>query len=379
MRMNESHNRREYSQYRAQPPAQSLPSIVHTRFLQFIQLNPAPHLATYSTAALIPINTYHTISMSAPSDSNPANQPTTSKPAPQHAPTNSKATKKTTQYTSKLRSAAPLPSDPETARIKACLESGGTAADLAEEGYRVCRLNASLRHELEEAKRALYSPQLNDNDVARINNRIGDAASVKEVAEEAYRVCRVNAHLRKSNKELQRALRQAKKKLAVKDDALSEMRAEYPEMRHLLQHAMDLMKDRANIPANFKKAYSAIMSEDKYDWQPRLGTRKYPRTSAEKNVKGKGKEKVKEKVKEKKDEKKKEPEKTKILLHMDHGKTYDLSKPIADQESEGVEDEVREAEPEPAPSKKRKGGVLEASETKRARVDSDLEDGEIEE
>ncbi|OAL06566.1 hypothetical protein IQ06DRAFT_208658 [Phaeosphaeriaceae sp. SRC1lsM3a] len=302
--------------------------------------------------------------MSAPSDSNPANQPTTSKPAPQHAPANSKATKKTTQYTSKLRSAAPLPSSPETARIKACLESGGTAADLAEEGYRVCRLNASLRRELEEAKRALYSTLLNDNDVARNNNRIDDAASVKEVAEEAYRVCRVNAHLRKSNKELQGALRQAKKKLAVKDDALSEMRAEYPEMRHLLQRAMGLMKDRSNIPANFKKAYSTIMSENKNDWQPRLGTKKYPRTSAEK----------KEKVKEKKDEKKKEPEKTKILLHMDHGKTYDLSKPIADQESE-----VREAEPEPAPSKKRKCGVLEASETKRARVDSDLEDGEIEE
>lgn len=113
----------------------------------------------------------------------------------------SKSVKKP-KYTSKLRSAKPLSDDPESARIKECLESGGTAADVAKEAYRICHENASLRRQLGEAKRALYAPQLNDNDVARINKRISGATSTKEVAEEAYRVCRVNGHLRKSNKEV---------------------------------------------------------------------------------------------------------------------------------------------------------------------------------
>lgn len=332
------------------------------------------HFSFITTTASPSTQLHYTINMSAPNDTVPDNSTTV--PSHAHQPkstgSNSKSTKQP-KYTSKLRSAVPLSSDPETARIKACLESGGTAAEVAEEAYRICHLNASLRLELEEAKRALYSPQLTDNDVARINSRIDDGASIKEVAEEAYRVCRTNAHLRKSSKEVQGALREAKKKLAVKDDALSKMRAEYTEMRHLLHRAHSLMKGRINIPADFRKAYNAIMSEDMYDWQPRLGTKKYPRTSAEEKKKSQdGKEKKEEKEKAK-------PEKPKILLHMEHGKAYDLSKPIADQEAEADEGEVGEAVPRMSPSKKRKSTVLEASETKRARVDSDLEEGEIEE
>ncbi|KAH7401808.1 hypothetical protein DE146DRAFT_780020 [Phaeosphaeria sp. MPI-PUGE-AT-0046c] len=306
--------------------------------------------------------------MSGSNDSSPANSTSASNPAPQSMPTNqnSKTMTMSSKYPSKFHSTTAVPSDPETARIVACLESGGIAADLAEERYRICRLNASLRRELEEAKRALCSPQLTDIDVARINNRIDDGASVKEVAEEAYRVCRINAHLRTANKEVQETLWEAKKKLAVKDDALSEMRAESPELRHLLQRAMSMMKEMVNIPADFRTAYSAIMLQDMHDWQPRLGTKKYYRTSAQKKGKGKAKEK------------KAKPEKTKNLRRMDHGKTYDLSKSIANQD-QGVEGEVSKAKPEPAPSKKRKGTVLEASEPKRARVGSDLEEGEIEE
>lgn len=110
-----------------------------------------------------------------------------------------------------------------------------------------------------------------------------------------------------------------------------------------------------------------------------MGTKKYPRTSAEEKKKKKKKEQKLQSGKEKVKEKLAKPEKLKILLHMDHGKEYDLSKPIADQEEEEEEGEVGEEVPELPPSKKRKGGVLEASETKKARVNSDLEEGEIEE
>jgi hypothetical protein len=124
--------------------------------------------------------------------------------------------------------------DTDTERICPRLVSGGSAVDLAEGGYRLCRMNAKLRDELAEAKREVCAPLLTDNDTVRIQNRVENGNTAKEIANEAYRVCRINAHLRKTAISTHADMREMREKMAVKEDALSEIRFEYPETRELL-------------------------------------------------------------------------------------------------------------------------------------------------
>lgn len=137
----------------------------------------------------------------------------------------SKKNKKANEAGPKLRSADPLRNDSDTTRIQARLASGGTAADPAEEGYRLCGINASLRRELTAAKAV---PLTTDNEAARIKARLDNNATPQDMAEEAYRICRVHAHAKKDKARVQAELREVKKQVAVKDDALAKMRVEYP-------------------------------------------------------------------------------------------------------------------------------------------------------
>jgi hypothetical protein len=84
-------------------------------------------------------------------------------------------------------------------------------------------------------------------------------------------------------------------------------------------------------------------------------------------TKGQGKDKakgqVKGKGKAKEDEKKSEPEKTPFRLHMHNGKTYDLAKPLADQDSEAEDSDdpdVSVSKFDPPVFKKRKGDESDA-------------------
>lgn len=171
-------------------------------------------------------------------------------------------------FTSKLRSTGPLRDDEDSARIRARVANGGTPAQVAEEGYRVCRLNASLRRDLDEARKELHSPLSKDNDSNRIKNRLEGGASAQEIAEKAYRVCRINAHLKKGINGARGELRLDKKEKTVKEDALAEM----PEMRKLLQRAWGLLEQRKiKIPQDLSDAYEALMAPDHGDWQARKG------------------------------------------------------------------------------------------------------------
>ena len=51
-------------------------------------------------------------------------------------------------HTRKLRSSATMDNDPDTQRILARLVNYGTHEEIAEEGFRVCRVNADLRAEV---------------------------------------------------------------------------------------------------------------------------------------------------------------------------------------------------------------------------------------
>ena len=56
--------------------------------------------------------------------------------------------KKSLPYTRKLRSSTPMEYDPDTQRIRARLDNYATPQEIAEEAYRVCRKNAELRKEV---------------------------------------------------------------------------------------------------------------------------------------------------------------------------------------------------------------------------------------
>jgi hypothetical protein len=90
---------------------------------------------------------------------------------------------KSSAYTSKLRSATPMDNDIDTWRIRARLDNYGTPKEIAEEGYRVCRLNASLRRDLEEAQ-----PKLAPRDFGATQDRTyssGSTADVTVIKEQA--------------------------------------------------------------------------------------------------------------------------------------------------------------------------------------------------
>jgi hypothetical protein len=246
----------------------------------------------------------------------------------------------------KLRSANPLLNDSDTALIQARLKSGGTAADIAEEGYRVCYLKASLRRALEQAKSELLSPLAEDNDAARIANRVNDGANEKNIAGEVYRVNRVNDYLREKADKTQAELREAKQKIAVKDEALSGMRPEYREMGNMLQRAWGLLQNKnVRIPKDMANAYASIMSPDLDDWQTHKISKKgaaagkQDKNESQTKAKGNGKgneaskdtraqkKKDGDKGKKKEGEKKSKQEKTNFLLHTQNGKTYDFAIP----------------------------------------------------
>jgi hypothetical protein len=189
----------------------------------------------------------------------------------------------------------------------------------------------------------LHSPLSKDNDSGRIKNRLKGGATAKEIAEEAYRVCRINAQLKKGINGARGELRLNKKEKAVKDDALNEMRAEMLEMRKVLQRAWGLIEQRKiKTPQDSSDAYGVLMDADPFDWQARKGkktdvrlTKKEPdearkkREESQRNESGQGKGKGKAKETQNKTD-----EKVFFLLHTQDGKTYDLRKPMEDEESD---------------------------------------------
>jgi hypothetical protein len=143
----------------------------------------------------------------------------------------------------------------------------------------------------------MAEPMSDDNDTKRIQALLAEGGSalahrkdlVEEINKEACRVRLLNALLKKSADQAEAELREAKAQLheakaqiAVKDDALSEMRAEYPAMRKLLGRTWGFLKSRQiNIPRDLRMAYNALMVPDWHDWQGRNGLRTDSRVSGQ--------------------------------------------------------------------------------------------------
>ncbi|KAI0586933.1 hypothetical protein Alg130_04029 [Pyrenophora tritici-repentis] len=97
-------------------------------------------------------------------------------------------------------------------------------------------------------------PELKDNDTGRIKNRL----------ECAYRVCHINALLRRDLHkayETIRSNREAAKKQVVQEDALNEMRQELFPTRKLVDRFWNLLGQRkVKVPEDLRASYIALKS-----------------------------------------------------------------------------------------------------------------------
>ncbi|KAF1845616.1 uncharacterized protein K460DRAFT_430528 [Cucurbitaria berberidis CBS 394.84] len=174
-----------------------------------------------------------------------------------------------------------------------------------------------------------------DNDTARLKARIDAGASVSEIAQEAYRISRINVYLRKAVQNAKDALRKSgelTKKQAVIEDALNEMRDELLETRKLLGRTWGLLEQRnVTRPADMELAYDALRTRDQNDWQAQKKPKHETRV-AKKNH-GRQQQNKQDKSKGKMKNKKKGDHKVTFLLHTHDGRTYNMRDPPPDNDT----------------------------------------------
>jgi hypothetical protein len=124
------------------------------------------------------------------------------------------------------------------------------------------QLNASPPHGLDNEKGKRVAPLSSDESAAHSKDL------VKDITKEANRVCLQNSRLKKTLNQAEADLRQAKIQLAVKEDALDEMRTEYPVMRKLLERTWGILNSERTytpIPSDMSTAYDALMAPEKIE------------------------------------------------------------------------------------------------------------------
>jgi hypothetical protein len=168
-----------------------------------------------------------------------------------------------------------------------------------------------------------------DNDTERIKSRLKSGASASEIASEAYRVCRMNAYIRRDLAQVRQEVRDDKKKKAAREDALAEMSRELPATRKMLERAWGLLQSRkVKIPDDMKTAYEALMAKDPHDWQANKGPKAQKGAAKVKKQPDKPMTKAEKAAQAKAKQDKSEKKQTTFLLHEPDGETYDARKPI---------------------------------------------------
>ncbi|KAF2854497.1 hypothetical protein T440DRAFT_441532 [Plenodomus tracheiphilus IPT5] len=162
-----------------------------------------------------------------------------------------------------------------------------------------------------------------NKETVRIRACLASDPSISEVAEEAYRLCRVNSYLRKDRKQAQEELRREsasfRSKQAVLDDAIAELREEYPKTRILLDQAWGLLEKRnVRIPSDMKMAYHVLKEPNLHGWQARKGFKRSQTKKAETEILTE----------------KQETKPMRFLLHTHEGKTLNLRDPTANDDSD---------------------------------------------
>jgi hypothetical protein len=168
-----------------------------------------------------------------------------------------------------------------------------------------------------------------DNDTERITAQLNTGASASDMGREAYRLCRINALLRCDVAKLRAELRASKQKQAVMEDALAEMRAELPPMRDLLDRVWRVVPER-KLSGDVKMKYGALRGGDPFERQPGFRQPRVNITRGLRSRKGEGRgEKRMEATGE---------GNTGFLLHTREGEAYDMEdvEPV-DGDDEGDE------------------------------------------
>lgn len=180
----------------------------------------------------------------------------------------------------------------------------------------------------------------------RIRNRLQGGAYAAEVASEGYRVCRINAFLQRDLQQARDEIRKNRidrQRQAVQEDALRELRDELPATRQMLERLWVLLEQRkVKIPDDVKADYQALKPRDSYDWQPRQGAKtvksavaKGQRTETSKTKTERKAERLRvDKLHERLEGKAKQ---TTFLLHTPDGEMYDARKPILIADEAGEE------------------------------------------
>ncbi|CAA9962400.1 hypothetical protein PTMSG1_05775 [Pyrenophora teres f. maculata] len=202
-------------------------------------------------------------------------------------------------------------------------------------------------------------PKLKDNDTGRIKNRLECGATTAEIATEAYRVCHINALLRRDLHQAHKTIRsnrEAAKKQVVQEDALNEMREELLPTRKLVDRFWNLLGQRkVKVPEDLRASYFALKSMSPDDLEPKKAAKAAKKAAEKLKAAVKPLNKAQQRAARKKERERKEREAngtTLFLLHDLDGETYDARKPIAiaeESEEEGeivddVEDEDMTAE-----------------------------------
>lgn len=190
---------------------------------------------------------------------------------------NKRAKNSKSSYTSKLRSAAPIDKDNDTARIKACVDARAPTSEIVEEAYRLCRTNSHIRNDLRKAKDEL------------------------------------------------RLAVQFKKRHAVREDALEEMGEVLLKTQRMLERTWGYMEHRnVKVPADMKAAYKALKTQDFHDWQPKERMKR----NATQPLQEKKNQNATRKQRQKAKKKLANEHQATFLLHTDEGTTRNLRDPV---------------------------------------------------
>ncbi|CAN9327861.1 unnamed protein product [Alternaria alternata] len=198
-------------------------------------------------------------------------------------------------------------------RILARLVNYGTPQEVAEEGFRVCRVNADLRAKLDKVKKvaattaaviatdAITAAALTTAAIAHSSAVSASMAASTSPTAGTIPILKRNTAVPTSTipaippQGQPRAIKALKNKIAVMEDALAEMRNEAPKMRECMAWMWDIIgKECMNhIPKQLKDMYHETMVVDLVDWQPNGRVKGGKGKDDLKNTKGKEEVKVK--------------------------------------------------------------------------------------
>ncbi|KAI4617347.1 hypothetical protein J4E80_005550 [Alternaria sp. BMP 0032] len=176
--------------------------------------------------------------------------------------------KKSLPYTRKLRSSVPMEYDPDTQRIRARLDAYATPQEIAEEAYRVCRKNAELRKELENVKKSVVVPTHHAVSVVTTSTTPSSSSNTTMTSPAITTAGTVSAQPDPTaTAETKATIKALKNRVAVMEDALSEMRREAPKMRESMAWMWEIIGDnRVHVPRDLRDMYHGSMTVDAVDW-----------------------------------------------------------------------------------------------------------------